>query len=232
MSIGAPPACSLIYSSRSREGKVRGSRGGSSKHGHYTCKYSTFRFSSAFPLSAPVYFPTANEPVIILPISGHKAEKYSSCRPIPAAGASSAGCLHPCACPAGPARAPGAVCRQSRCPHLPARLCGNPGAPGLARGHVLHLGQRTKPVLHLPANLSRLPRWSIHHFSKVASHGDKPSRNACGVGRGCWGGGVLLIYLLELLLLRSPARKRGMHWPPLCSGALLGGASQPWYFWL
>lgn len=30
MSIDASPACSLIYGSRSREGKVRGSRGGSS----------------------------------------------------------------------------------------------------------------------------------------------------------------------------------------------------------
>lgn len=116
MSTGAPPACSLIYGSRNREGKVRGSRGGSSKHGHYICKYSTFWFSSAFPLSAPAYFPTANEPVVILHISGCKGlggEKGSSCHPVPAVGASSAGCLHPCACPAGPARAPGAVCRQS-----------------------------------------------------------------------------------------------------------------------
>ena len=38
MSTGAPPAHSLVYGSRSREGRVRGSRGRGSRHGHYTCK--------------------------------------------------------------------------------------------------------------------------------------------------------------------------------------------------
>lgn len=152
MSTGAPPACSLIYGSRSREGKVRGSRGGSSKHGHYTCKYRALQFPSAFPPSSPVYFPTANEPGVILHASGCNGlggGQGSSCHPAPAVGASSAGCLCPCACPAGPARAPGAVCRQDRCPHLPAPR-GNPRARGLARGHALRLGWRTKPVLTSP----------------------------------------------------------------------------------
>lgn len=87
-----------------------------------------------------MYFPTANEPVIVLHVLGCKGlggEKGNSYHPVPTAGASSAGCLHPCACLAGPAWAPGAVRGQSRCPHLPARPCGNPRArprPGTASG--------------------------------------------------------------------------------------------------
>lgn len=69
------------------------------------------------------------------------------------------------------------------------------------------------------------PRW----LPMGTSQAEMPVGLAVHAGEG---GGVLLIYLLELLLLRSPARKRGMHRPPLCSGALLGGTSQPWYFWL
>lgn len=82
MSTGAPPACSLIYGRRSREGKVRGSRGGSNKHGYYTCKYNSLCSSSAFPLIIAVYFPVTNKLVAVLHVSGCKGprgEKGSRC---------------------------------------------------------------------------------------------------------------------------------------------------------
>lgn len=65
-------------------------------------------------------------------------------------------------------------------------LHGRLGAPGPARGHELCLGRRTKPALHLPTDPRRLPPWSIYHFSKAASHGDKPNRNSCEAGRARW----------------------------------------------
>lgn len=80
---------------------MRGSRGGSNKHGHYTCKYSTLCSLSAFPLSAPVYFPITNKPVASRTSGGDSAVP-SRC------GRSSAGCL--LAVPARPdLPGPGAV---------------------------------------------------------------------------------------------------------------------------
>lgn len=121
-------------------------------------------------------------------------------------GCSSAGCLHPCACPVRPSWPPG-LCLGKAAAHT--CLHGRVGATGLARGHALCLGRRTKPVLHLPTDPRRLPPWSIYQFSKAASHGDKPNRNSCGAGHARWVRHILPIYLLKPLPPRSPATKRG-----------------------
>lgn len=194
---------------------MRGSRGGSNKHGHYRCKYSTLCSCSAFPLSTPVCFPVTNKPVAILHVlgcRGFRGEIGSRC---------SAGCLHGCACPAGPVWPRGCVGAEPLpTPALPGRL----GAPGPAPGHELCLGRRTKPALHLPTDPRRLPPWTIYQSSKAASHGDKPNRNSCEAGHARWVRHILPIYLLELLPPTSPG---------MCqhSGALSRGTPQLRYLW-
>lgn len=81
---------------------MRGSRGGSNKHGHYTCKYSALCSFSAFPLSTPVCFPITNKLVAVLHVlgcRGFRGDIGGRCR---LSGCSSAGCLHGCAGPAWP----------------------------------------------------------------------------------------------------------------------------------
>lgn len=158
VSTGAPPACSLIYGGRSREGKVRGSRGGSNKHGHYTCKYSTLCSSSAFPLSTPVYFPITNKLVAILHVSGCKGlrgEKGSRCRLIllrvQQCWVSPSLCL-----PGQTFLAPRAVFGQSRCPYLPARPGGSHGARPRPRAVSGTQNKAGASPPHRPAQTSSL----------------------------------------------------------------------------
>lgn len=88
-------------------GEAEGERGGSSKHGYYTCKSSTGCSCSAFPLSTPCILPSQQTGRCLFGVLRTVGEEGGGC------------CLtllrvrqrwlHPCACPAGPAGPPGCV---------------------------------------------------------------------------------------------------------------------------
>lgn len=60
-----------------------------------------------------------------------------------------------------------------------------------------------------------LPLFFFFFFPRWLFHGDEPSRKSRGAGRGHWGGGVLLVYLVELVPPRSPSTRQGMRRPLL-----------------
>lgn len=221
MSPGAPPARSLIYGRRSREGKMRGSRGGSNKHGHYTCKYSTLRSFSALPLSTPVYFPITNKLVAVLRVSGYKGLRGGAGRSRPAAGAAALVVSIPVPAP-GPARPRGCA----RAEPLPTPACpagreprGSPEAPAVS-GTENKAGASPP---HRPAQTSSLEYLPVFHGSFPWGQGKQKLLR----GRPC--------PLAQTHPPRVPAGAAASRGPAMKRGCADTGAllstPQLWYLW-
>lgn len=87
-------------------------------------------------------------------------------------------------------------------------------------------GMENKAGVHLPADLSRLPPWSIHHFSKAASHGGKPSRTPAGLATGAGQEMSSSSTWRSCCLPGGGCAGSRLLWTPF------GRTSQPWYLWL
>lgn len=190
---------------------MRRSRGGSSKHGHYTCKYRALQFPSAFPPSSPVYFPTANEPAIILHAlgcNGLGGVRAARAIPLPLWVPAALGVSVP-----APARLdlPGhpGLCAGRTGAHTCPRRVGTPGLVGLPEAtRCVWDGEQSQcSPPRRPEQASSLEQ---SPFFRGSFPWGRAKQNPFGAGRGCRAGDVLLIYLVELL----PPR-RWMRWLPL-----------------